>query len=370
MLSRLVLRGNRPPAGGDQSQARARWEPEHDDAEINGSRLRDDLHRRRADRLRARPRLAALRKTGRPRLRHLRRRRAGSPAPAPTGGEVATPPSGGTVAIDVPAATGAVPGTRLAGPYVLTYDGITGGEPDWVDQAPGGSPPDRPRSRRRLRGRLLRRRRGGGGQTVAVQLEAPKRIIGARKVTVSGRVVPAAGRGRGRADPQRPRQQGLAAAHRRRRPLRGRRADPRSDRAARRRRRHRLADPDRGGALEGEDPGPRRCAPARFGSSGASRPALPGRLLLLGADEVEPDRDASGRQGGASPSASAPGKLGPGRYQVVYIPSKGAGGALDLQHGDVSDEAAGASAAGRLRRAGAGGPPARSRTAATPTTAR
>ena len=39
-------------------------------------------------------------------------------------------------------ATGAVPGAILARPFVLTYDGIDGVEPHWVDRAPGGVTPD------------------------------------------------------------------------------------------------------------------------------------------------------------------------------------------------------------------------------------
>lgn len=59
-----------------------------------------------------------------------------------TGSEVAGP--GGTFTIDVPAAAGATPGTTLARPFVLTYDGVTGGVPDWVDHAPGGVAPTDP----------------------------------------------------------------------------------------------------------------------------------------------------------------------------------------------------------------------------------
>ena len=36
---------------------------------------------------------------------------------------------------------GVVAGARLANPYVVTYDGIDGGVPTWVDHAPGGVDP-------------------------------------------------------------------------------------------------------------------------------------------------------------------------------------------------------------------------------------
>ena len=44
----------------------------------------------------------------------------------------------GTVTIDVP---GVAAGARLTNPYVVTYDGINGGVPTWVDRAPGGVDP-------------------------------------------------------------------------------------------------------------------------------------------------------------------------------------------------------------------------------------
>ncbi len=58
-------------------------------------------------------------------------------AGATTGEVVAGLP--GTVTLDVPAATGAVAGARLAQPFVMTYDGGTALAPHWVDRAPGGA---------------------------------------------------------------------------------------------------------------------------------------------------------------------------------------------------------------------------------------
>ncbi|MDP2712988.1 MAG: hypothetical protein Q8O56_17395, partial [Solirubrobacteraceae bacterium] len=67
----------------------------------------------------------------------------------PAGGFVSAGSTSGAVAdgvatatIDVPAATGAVAGTVLVRPFVLTYDGEDApGQPHWVDRAPGATSP-------------------------------------------------------------------------------------------------------------------------------------------------------------------------------------------------------------------------------------
>ena len=64
----------------------------------------------------------------------------------------------GTATIDVPATFGLTTGAVLANPFVVTYDGITGGVPDWVDHAPGGVLPGRLVVRGGLRARLVRAR--------------------------------------------------------------------------------------------------------------------------------------------------------------------------------------------------------------------
>jgi hypothetical protein len=158
------------------------WVAEHDDAEVNGSGF-------------------ALIYNGTSYLR-VRAPAAGdsvlydfgtftapatfTPAGATTGVAEAGP--NGTVTIDVPPV---VPGTRLSAPFVLTYDGINGGTPTWVDHAPGGVLPADP---------------GVGADyvagscnapapvtTTAVALTAPKRVTGRKTVTVSGKVTPARG---------------------------------------------------------------------------------------------------------------------------------------------------------------------------------
>jgi hypothetical protein len=93
----------------------------------------------------------------------------------------------GTVTMDIPAATGATTGTVLANPYVLTYDGVTGGVPDWVDHAPGGTGPnDSARGADYTVGPC-----DAGGATAAVQLRAPTRIVGGGKnATITGKALP------------------------------------------------------------------------------------------------------------------------------------------------------------------------------------
>ncbi len=125
-----------------------------------------------------------------------------------TTGELTTGP-GATVTIDVPAATGAAAGTVLARPFVLTYESDPA-EPGPVDRAPGGvtaqeaafgadyvvgscQPPGTAGS-----GAGGGDAPAGGGEvapaaTTAVVLDAPKRIVGARRVRAGGRVVPARG---------------------------------------------------------------------------------------------------------------------------------------------------------------------------------
>jgi hypothetical protein len=129
---------------------------------------------------------------------------------------------GGTVTIDVPPTLGATPGKVLGGPFVLTYDGIVGGEPTWVDHAPGGTAPaDAARGADFVVGSCglggLGSTSGGGavgalpGQTsgsgapgggatatpgalggvTSVTLTAPRRLVGGGTATITGRIAPA-----------------------------------------------------------------------------------------------------------------------------------------------------------------------------------
>jgi hypothetical protein len=116
-------------------------------------------------------------------------------AGATTGAVEAGP--NGTVAIDVPAALGATAGTKLGNPFVLTYDGISGGVPDWVDHAPGGNDPaDAARGADYTAGScgVTATPTPGGGTTPAttsVQLRAPAKVTGRKTVTITGKVLPA-----------------------------------------------------------------------------------------------------------------------------------------------------------------------------------
>jgi hypothetical protein len=111
--------------------------------------------------------------------------------------EVAT---GGTATIDVPAATGAVPGATLQNPYVVTYDGISGGVPDWVDHAPGGTDPtEASYGADYVVGSCGTATVPPGGTPVptppnavtSLQLDAPTKVTGRRTVTIRGTVLPA-----------------------------------------------------------------------------------------------------------------------------------------------------------------------------------
>ena len=97
--------------------------------------------------------------------------------------------TGGTVTIDVPAGTGAVPGTVLTDLFALTYDGVDGpSQPHWVDRGPGGTTPAGTEfGADYVVGGCV----GTGGAIVAVDLKAPAKRTGSGKVEVRGGVVPA-----------------------------------------------------------------------------------------------------------------------------------------------------------------------------------
>ena len=99
----------------------------------------------------------------------------------------------GTVTIDVPVAAGAISGAKLAEPFVLTYDGISGGVPHWVDRAPGGVAPDDGSERGAdfIVGSCSVITPGLPVTTTSVALSAPTRLVGGGKATVSGSITPA-----------------------------------------------------------------------------------------------------------------------------------------------------------------------------------
>lgn len=193
----------------------ASWVPDHDDADVIGSgfallfRLGGQTRYVRAT--------APLPSDGPVRFDHGTYTVAGGFASAgPTTGVAVSGALAGTVTIDVPAAVGATAGSLLADPFVLTYDGIAGGVPTWVDHAPGGVVPSDP-----ARGADFvvgacgttpaapgspavpgasapgavpgtpGAGTGGSGATTAIQLRGPSRLVGGGAAVVRGRVVPA-----------------------------------------------------------------------------------------------------------------------------------------------------------------------------------
>jgi hypothetical protein len=164
------------------------WRPEHNDAEINGSAY------------------AVLFSAG-GQVRYVRVRAAPDGALTydygtyPSTGSFVSQGSTtgvvefgfpGNVTINVPAAAGATTGAVLDDPFVLTYDGISGGVPDWVDHGPGGtSPTDASRGADFVVGSCSGTTTPT--RTVAVQLRAPARLTGGGNATATGSVVPARG---------------------------------------------------------------------------------------------------------------------------------------------------------------------------------
>jgi hypothetical protein len=239
-----------------------------------------------------------------------------------TAGELVYAAYGGTATIDVPAATGAVPGAVLARPFALTYDGTSAdGLPHWVDQAPGFDKPSDPARGTDFRVGSCTGGQPSGSTVIAVELNAPNRVRGGGTVQVTGRVVPALA--------------GVAVELTRR------------DRGATVLRTVTGADggfalrvPVRESAelkavaagVSSATVGVSVASSVRIGlrklRSGAVRvfgrvqPALPGRLLLLGADEVAPTAaKAAGKRRFVFRFGA--GRLEPGRYQVVYVPAGG-----------------------------------------------
>jgi hypothetical protein len=112
-----------------------------------------------------------------------------------TTGSVERGPGTGATTIDIPAALGATPGTLLGAPFALTYDGISGGVPAWVDHAPGAEDPGDPaRGADYVVGACGSGGGGPGGvavRTLAVTISAPSKLTGGGRAIVSGNVTPA-----------------------------------------------------------------------------------------------------------------------------------------------------------------------------------
>lgn len=225
-----------------------------------------------------------------------------------TTGEVSYAPQPGTVTIDVPAATGATPGQVLTDSYALTYDGLTGGVPHWVDHGPGGELPTDPA-------------RGADysvGSCSVVSLTAPAVITGGGTIQVSGDVAPPAA--------------GLAVELTKTalsvEVLPGTTAADGSftfpvtvsERTSFRAKvggvNSQTVTVDVQAVVTAKL---RRFRSGRVIVRGRTRPALPGRVLLLAKGQFKPRAKKSVRDG-AFKFAFGPARLTRGSYQVVYIP--------------------------------------------------
>jgi hypothetical protein len=243
----------------------------------------------------------------------------------PTAGALIKGP-GGTATIDIPGQTGAVPGAVLSNPFVLTHDldGVIDRAPggtspggteygaDYVVGAcggtggPPGAPPPPPGG-------------GGTGGVASVQLRTPARRVGAGLVRVRGSIAPV--------------QAGvpveLAVSGRR---TTVRRLTTRADGAFSTS--IRLTQTSRlratAGGLRSEVRtitmfSKTRIKVRRLRNRGVLvrgrvNPPVPGRVLLLRTNAVRPAARTSARRGRFRFRFS---KLRPGRYQAVFIPSKG-----------------------------------------------
>jgi hypothetical protein len=238
-----------------------------------------------------------------------------------TTGETSIGP-GGAVTIDVPAATGAVPGAALVRPFVLTYDGGDTTGPHWVDRAPGGVTPA---------GTEFGADYVVGGcpapgapidptapvVVTGVALSAPALRVGGGQTRVTGRIVPARGgvpvslrlsakrtilrRATTRADGTFTALVPIGETTRIRATAGGLGSQTRTVRV---RATVRIAL--------------RRNADGSATVIGQTRPGLPGRVLWLGATAVTPSAVVNARGGGFTIRLRRP---VPGRFQALFIPA-------------------------------------------------
>ncbi len=241
----------------------------------------------------------------------------------PTSGALVGGP-GGTATLDVPGQTGAVAGALLANPFVLTYDAD-----GLIDRAPGGNPPN-PNSTEYGADYIVGSCGGGGGGggggpgggpggVASVQLRAPAKRVGAGRVRVRGSIAPARGGV--------PVDLSIRAGGRVVRRLTSR-ADGTFSTSVRLSRTTRLR------AVAGGIGSQTRTItmfsktqitvrPMRTGGvlvRGRVNPSLPGRVLLLRTTAVKPSARTTARKGRFRFRLKNP---RPGRYEAVFIPSKG-----------------------------------------------
>ncbi len=240
----------------------------------------------------------------------------------PTVGEV-VPGSGGTVTIDVP---GVVAGVVLANPFVMTYDGVGATGPHWVDRAPGGAGEQAPNLGTFGADYVVGPCVGGGGGPgggaaglSAVDLRAPAKRTGRGKLRVRGSVAPArAGVAveltiDGAKKVTRQLTTGadgtfsasvLITETTRLRAAAGGLRSQTLTTTMRSKTRIKVRRLRNGGVLV----------------KGLVNPALPGRVLLLRSSAVKPSARTTTRKGRFSFRFK---QLQRGRYQAVFIPSKG-----------------------------------------------
>ena len=239
----------------------------------------------------------------------------------PTTGAVLGGP-GGTATIDVPSQIGAVAGAVLASPFVLTYDGD-----GLIDRAPGGTALGGSEFGADYVAGPCGGTGGGGGGTggggtggvSSVQLRAPTKRVGAGPVRVRGSIAPARGGV--------PVDLSIRARNRVVRRLTTR-ADGTFSTSIR------LSETTRVRATAGGLGSQTRTVTMlsktritvrhmRDGGvlvRGRVNPALPGRVLLLRTTAVKPSARTSARKGRFTFRLKDP---RPGRYEAVFIPSKG-----------------------------------------------
>jgi hypothetical protein len=237
------------------------------------------------------------------------------------------PGAGGTATIDIPAQAGAVAGTVLANPFVLTWDDAPAPYPaHWVDRGPGGTTPDGTEyGADYVVGSCGASGGGPGGPgpgpggLSSVKLSAPSKRVGAGRVTVRGSVTPA--------------RSGVPVEV----TAKGRRSLTRGVTTA--------ADGTFSARLRLTETTAVRAAAGGLGSptltikmfsrtrikvkrlrgggvlvSGRVSPALPGRVLLLRTTAVRPSARTTARKGRFRFRLRHARR---GRYEAVFIPSRG-----------------------------------------------
>lgn len=225
--------------------------------------------------------------------------------------------SNGYAVVDVPAVPA---GTKLSSPYVLTWDGYDDVEPHWVDRAPGGVSPDESAfGADEVVGSCVPPAPVPGlpapmATTSAVVLTAPQRVTGATSAKVNGRVVPARGGVPVTLSAQPGSTRTLTTA-----------ADgtfttsvPLAETTQLRALAEGVSSQTATVTMRSAVTLRVRRTKAGWLLTGTTRPALPGRVLLLRTTSAKPTRTVTPTRGAFRVRLKHP---RPGRYQAVYVPS-------------------------------------------------